>query len=430
MTDLSEFELRDQDHTDLFGIFLGVHALPGAVLFLHTTVGCKFKTQMHLVDHDWFRESHNQRLWTGVDDARLIAGSGRRLVEFAQTWTERRRPALAVVATNAAVELSALDVEAAVEELRRRLPCPVLLLKAPGYGGGLHRGYRRLLQAVWPLLSWERPARDDHVALAGYLFDRYERDHAANLQEVRRLLQALDLRLSGVAFGGEPYDELRETLPLAGTVALLPLARGILPPGGRRVADVDLPVGLTGSAAFLRGVGKAAGVDPGRVEAVIDRETARAVPLIAHAARRLQGVRAGVFLDTAMAAAVTAFLLDMGLEVPFVALTDRDDADEGRFRAALSRLAPAGAPAPEVVLRGPSRNESLRRFLEVAAERPVPVAVGSAVQRLVLNRHLTFVVELGYPATQRHALYPMPFFGFNGAVALAQRVMDAAHTTF
>lgn len=430
MTDLSEFELRDQDHTDLFGVFLGVHALPGAVLFLHTTVGCKFKTQMHLVDHDWFRESHNQRLWTGVDDARLIAGSGRRLVEFARTWYERRRPALAVVVTNAAVELSAFDVEAAVEELRRTLPCPVLLLKSPGYAGGLHRGYRRFLEAVWPLLSWERPPRDDHVALAGYLFDRYEGDHAANLREIRRLLQALDLRVSGVAFGGQPYDDLRESLPLARTVARLPLAWGLAPPAGRQAVDVDPPVGLAGSAAFLRAVGEAAGVDRDRVEALIDHEMARAVPLLAHVARRLQGVCAAVFLDTAMAAAVTAFLLDLGLEVPFVALTDRDDADEERFLATLARLAPPGAPRPEVVLCGPSRNESLRRFFVLTADREVPVAVGSAVQRLVLNQHLTFVVELGFPATARHVLYPTPFLGFNGAVALAQRVLDAAHRTF
>lgn len=430
MTDLSVFELRDQDHTDLFGVFLGVHALPGSVLFLHTTVGCKFKTQMHLVDHDWFRESHNQRLWTGVDDARLIAGSGQRLLEFARTWYERRRPALAVVVTNAAVELSAFDVEAAVEELRRTLPCPVLLLKAPGYRGGLIRGYRRFMEAVWPLFSWDRPPRDDHVALAGYLFDRYERDHAANLQEIRRLLQAVDLRLSGVVFSGEPFEDLRMEVPLARTVGLLPLARGLVPPGERRVVEADLPLGLTGCAAFLRAIGDGAGVDRARVEAVIDREMTRAVPLMAQAARRLQGMRVGVFLDTAMAAAVTAFLLDLGLEVPFVALTDGDDADEGRFQAMLSRLAPPGSPAPEVVLRGPSRNEAIQKFLEVAARRPVPIAVGSAVQRQVLNRHLTFVVELGFPATQRHALYPMPFLGFNGAVALTQRVLDAAYTTF
>ncbi len=430
MTNLAEFELRDSDHTDLFGIFLGVHALPGAVMFLHTTVGCKFKTQMHLVDHDWFCESHNKRLWTGVDDARLIAGSGQRLIEFARTWYERRKPTLAVVVTNAAVELSALDVEAAVADLSRLLPCPVLLLKAPGFRGGLHRGYRRLLEAVWPLLSWDLPAREDHVTLVGYLFDRYEMDHAANLHEIRRLLQALGLHLSAVAFGGVPFEDLRRRVPLSRTLAMLPLARGIVCPEARIAVDVDLPLGLSGSAAFLRRVGEAAGVDRDRVETLVDREMSRAVPLVAHAARRLQGLRAGVFLDTAMAAGVTAFLLDLGMEVPFVSLTDREDADETRFREALGRLAPPGAPYPEVVLCGPSRNESLHAFLDVASRRPVPVAVGSAVQRLVLNRHLTFVVELGYPATQRHALYPMPFFGFKGAVALAQRVLDAANCTF
>ena len=428
--DLSEFELHDQDHTDLFGIFLGVHALPGAVLFLHTTVGCKFKTQMHLVDHDWFRESHNQRLWTGVDDQRLIAGSGRRLVEFATTWYERRKPSLVVVTTNAAVELSALDVEAAVEELRGRLPCPVLLLKAPGYEGGVHRGYARLLRAVIPLLEWDRAPREDRVTLAGYLFDRYEMDHAANMKEIRRLLNALGLYLGGVLFGGEPFETLKRTAPEAATVALFPLVHGLDVPGTRRTVAVDIPLGLRGSAEFLRRVGAAAGLDRAGIESLIDREYERAVPLIARAARRIEGLRIGVFLDSALAAAVAAFLTDLGAEVPFVALLGRADADETRFREAFQRLAPPGSPPPRTILCGPSRNEAVRRFLEVASEAPIPVAVGSTVQRLVLNRHLTFVVELGFPATGRHAIYPMPFLGFNGALALTQRILDAVHTTF
>ena len=117
LPDISEFELRDHDGADLFGLFLGVHALPGAILLLHTTVGCKFKTQMHLAEHDWARrDSHNRRLWTGVDDVRIIRGSGPRLLEFALTWYERRKPELLLVTTNAAVELSSPDVEAAVEK--------------------------------------------------------------------------------------------------------------------------------------------------------------------------------------------------------------------------------------------------------------------------------------------------------------------------
>ena len=83
---ISAFELGDLDHSDLFGAFLAVHALPGSVMFLHATVGCKFKTQMHLAEHDWRRESNYDRIWTGVEDLQLIAGSGPALVETVMLW--------------------------------------------------------------------------------------------------------------------------------------------------------------------------------------------------------------------------------------------------------------------------------------------------------------------------------------------------------
>lgn len=428
MKEVSVFEARDYDHSDLFGIFLGVHALPGTVMFLHTTVGCKFKTQMHLVDHDWFRESHNERLWTGVDDARLIGGSGERLLEFATTWYEWRRPSLAVVTTNAAVELSDFDVEAAVEALRRRLPCPVLLLKAPGYSGSPLKGYRRFMEAVWSLIEWETAPSKANVALAGYFWDRYEMDHTANVREIKRLLGALGLDLSAVMFSGQSFESLRNSLPKAKTIIRLPLASALPVPGNRYVVDVDLPVGLIGTSLFLREVGRAAGIDRAKVEDLIEREMTRAAPLLAHAARRLRGMRAAVFLEQALAAAVTGFLLDLGLEVALVVLTD-GDGEEG-FAQRLERLKPETARMPQKVLVMPSRNEWLEVFEAESAVRPVQVAVGSAVQTAALNPHLTFVVELGYPAVHWHALYPMPFMGFNGAVAFAQRLLNAANCTF
>jgi len=430
VTDLSEFELREQDHTDLFGIFLGVHAVPGTVLFLHTTIGCKFKTQMHLVEHDWFRESHNQRLWTGVDDVRLIAGSGQRLIEFATSWYERRRPSLAVITTNAAVGLSDLDVEQAVEELRRRLPCPVILLKAPGYIGSIQRGYKRFLEAVLALLDWDRTPKPNRVAIVGYVFDRYERDHAANLREIQRLLESLGLDLSATMFGGQPLDRLKISVPEASTIALFPLAHDLQIPGGRQEVQVPMPLGLRGTSQFLYAVGEAAGVDRNLIESVVEREMRRAVPAIAKAASHLEDLRVGVFLDSPMAEAVTAFLLDLGVEVPFVSLTDPAGADESRFRERVSRLAPPGSPLPQTVLCGASRNQAVRKFLEVASEVPIPVVVGSAFHRAVFRRRLISVVELGFPAAGKHAIYPTPFLGFNGAVALTQRILDAAFGAF
>lgn len=431
----SRYELKDSDHGDLFGIFLAVHAIPDALLLLHTTVGCKFKTQLHLVEHDWFRESHNQRLWTGVDDLRLIQGSGDRLVEFATTWYQRRKPAVFFVATNAVIDLSAFDVEAAVESLRSKLPCPVILLKAPGYDGGMARGYERVVEAIAAMVDWDAAADPAKVALAGYRFDRYEMDHVANLAEIRRLLRAMDLSIPALMLSGEPLATLRRAGE-AGTVAMMPYARRIRPvlearAGSRVLVDVDLPVGLTGSATFVRRLGSAAGVPAARIEAILDKELSRAVPLVEHAARRLAGTSVALFLDTDMAGAVAACLFEMGLEIPLVVLTDGDDGDEGRFRETSERLGAEWTRPPRVVV-GASSDGGVRALALADAEGPVDLLVGSGIQTTfpMPTSRPRAVVQLGYPAVGKHALYPMPWMGFNGAVALAQRFLDARHLAF
>jgi len=426
---IEPFELRDVDSGDLFGIFLAVHAVPGAVMLLHTTVGCKFKTQLQLVSHDWFQESHNQRLWTGVDDIRLIQGSGERLIQFATTWYERRRPELFVVSTNAAVDLSAFDVEQAVRQLRDRLPCPVLLVRAPGTAGSVSRGYGRVLAALAETLPIEEGTGDpEEAAVVGYGFDRYEMEHPANLAEMRRILRGIGLRMGSTWLSGEGIGFLQE-ISRAGTWLVLPegrWARASLDrrAGARRVVDVPLPLGFAGTMAFLREAGRCAGVPGDRVEAFIDRELQRAAPLAAQGARRLADRRAAVFLPSRLAASVAVWLAELGVQVPLAGLTDGDDADPEAFRAILDRLDAPPSLRPEV-LAAPSRDGGIRALeREMAQGGPIHLVVGTSPWAGPL-RHKVPVVELGYPSTRQHWVYPVPFLGFNGAVALVQRFLDA-----
>ncbi|HOD07197.1 MAG TPA: nitrogenase component 1 [Myxococcota bacterium] len=440
---IGRFELRDSDAGDLLGIFMGVHALPGAIMLLHTTVGCKFKTQLQISDHDWGRESHNQRLWTGVDDARIIQGSGRRLVEFATTWYERRRPELFVVTTNASVELSAFDVASAVDELRMRLPIPVLYLKAPGHEGSLYSGYRRWLRALMPLLDpadgGDGAARS--VAIGGYMMDRFEMDHAANVNELRRMLTACGLDCRGALLDGSPWTRLR-TAGRARNFIWLPDGHGVAEDAGdgRKHIETDLPLGLNGTTVFLERLGKDLGLQSDIIESFRDRELTRAVPLINRALPVMSGARVAVFQPTALAAALTAFLVELGCEVPLVCLTDATDASVGKFFDACGRLGTAfdDESQPEKaclahrprVLAGLSRNEQYLAFVQECEREFIGLVVGTSHQKALLRRSDVRVIEMGFPCASKHWLYPTPSLGYNGAVALVQRLVDAIMGVF
>jgi nitrogenase molybdenum-iron protein alpha/beta subunit len=263
------------------------------------------------------------------------------------------------------------------------------------------------------------------------MFDRYEMDHAANLSELRRLLGLLGLRTGCVLLGGEELARLRRVAS-AGTIVTLPHAHAIegelATITGRRTVATDLPVGFAGTSAFLRRVAAATGVAPERVEAAIDRELARAAPPVARVADRLKGLRVAVALDTPMAAAVTAWLTELGVTVPIVCLTDGEEADEAAFLAAAERMGAAFRERP-VILAGASRNRALAAMRQEAARRPIPVVVGSSFHQLHIWGGWV-VVEIGYPSIEKHWPYPMPWLGFNGAVALVQRLCDAVGHAF
>jgi hypothetical protein len=81
------------------------------------------------------------------------------------------------------------------------------------------------------------------------------------------------------------------------------------------------------------------------------------------------------------------------------------------------------------VLAGPSRDEALRAFREECGREYIPVLVGSSLQYGYVDRDWA-VVELGFPSAEKHAVYPVPWMGFNGAVALVQRLLDASKRVF
>ena len=112
-----------------------------------------------------------------------------------------------------------------------------------------------------------------------------------------------------------------------------------------------------------------------------------------------------------------------------VVLTDGADADPDAFFRTAERLG-AAFPNPPRVFPDLSRDGGLAAFREQVEVEPIPVVLGSSVQKAALGAGQAAVVELGYPSVFKHALYPTPWMGYNGALALVQRLVDARNHAF
>ncbi len=421
--DLDAFALPALGHTGLFGVFLAAHAVPGALDVLHAGVGCKGKTQRHLVEHDLGRESHTQVGWTELNEDDLIRDAGAPLLRSIGELAGRRKPQVILLSTSAAVDLTSLHMDGLLARAEQAAGCPVIWVPEASRKPDLWAGYGAVVAGLAARVDWSRkPDPDPAVGLVGHLFHRYEADQAADLSELGRLCQAAGLACQAILLGGAPYAKLLKAnraaalirLPYAGmaTQELEGLA-------GRPVVEAGLPMGMGGGRAWLEALEATGLVRAGTGQRTMDREGARLAPRLALARRLLDGRRVAIMADTPAAAGWTVLALELGLVPGPVFLLDRSLGG----RAAYERLvnwAHAVLPAGMEVVEQPSLRALRTRDLTGldVCVRPDLALAGTAWQQLP-------TVVTGFPVYRSHGIFPVASLGFSGLIAQAQRLADA-----
>ena len=447
MKSLERYAARGMHLGRLTGVSLGVHAIPDAFLLMHTGVGCKYKAASQIATHDWQVHPNRREGWTEVGDRALIKGSAGRIGPYARTWGQRRRPGFMAMVTASFLQMTGEDFAAEVKRAAGGLDFPLVQIPAGGFEGDLYDGYARLLLEVVRQADFQPPEqRGGEVGVLGYFFDRYEADHTGNLQQIRFLLSGIGLKLGPVLLSGRPFGELMR-IGRCGMLLQMPYARPVEAElenfCGPGVLPVDLPMGLAGTARWVRRVAATAKIDQSRVEEFIKTQESHARAQLAKLADRIRGLKAAVFADTPMAAGLCSLLSELGLKPVLVGLRDRS---LGGKQAFLQTLRQDGVELPDrsEILEDPALRDVHERLVESIVEGGVQCVFGSSVElnlfsawtpdqvmRLVDRPEASaggpglFALEIGFPSTGYHLTHADPFMGFGGAVALAQRILQA-----
>mgnify|MGYP001765850912 CR=1 FL=1 len=417
------FRIPLDNQRPIFGVFLAAHAIPDAIDIMHTGVGCKPKAQRQISSHDRAREAQNKMVWSDVDESLLIRGSMDRLVDMTVETVKRRgNVGLVFLTTSTAMEMTGRDLGAAAARIRERAGIPVVPLPTPGYGHDLHQGYQRAVLSVLEMCDWaRRPDPRPSLAVVGHLFGRYEADGPADLAEVARLLGRLGLPVAATLLSGTPVAGLLEAAR-ASSMVVLPWAASIADRAaavsGRPCIRTDLPMGIAGTARFLREVAAAAGVGDRAVGDLVDSETGLMGPYLRVARERLAGARIAILADTPVAAGIAGLAAALGALPVLVGLLDRTLGGRPAREAALSRSGRA-LPGGCAVLENPTADDvgdaGGDPEVVVAPDVWLPPAFARGAAR----------VEIGIPSNRRHAVFPQPTMGFRGAMCMAQRLADA-----
>lgn len=402
------------------GVFLGVNAIENSVLLMNSP-RCPFVRGLKVFVHNdlgstVYRATGRHRVitteWAGYEDV----GGGeaaflRRLREAAG-----RHPGHWLFAfQNISSLVTGFDLRGALRAgggAGRVVPVP---LDGPRLDEDWLGGYDAVLGGVLRRVV-SRRGRPVDLLLAGNLFCRNEDDERANVDELRRLLEALGVRRPAILLSGGrlPLEPLRPratiALPYTGARAEEALRRA-----GAAPVRVGLPVGIEGTAEWLRAVGRTLGREPA-AEACIERELRELVPAVQWiAAEHLLGRRAAVVADPHLGRALVRFLDEMGLSVPGWFVTGRGPEPAGRRRGS-RRREPAGRVFVEPTV------EQFASFLE---DDPVDLVIGgSSFKYLTLDRGVPYV-EIGFPSYLTHVLHPRPYLGFAGARCIVESLLNA-----
>lgn len=396
----------------LTGVNLAVNALRDVYLVVDGPNCVFFRTAQIQGNHDWNStlvscSGLHRVVDTDCTTERAAVGDDRLLISRLRKVAAQPDCALILLSAMSMVVATGRQYDKVLRDLTGQLDRPVVFVPPGSLEGEWLLGYSRTLEALAGgiELDGDAPRYDDRVAMVGYLWDRNEADHRANLAELRRLLSGLGLDLCSCWLSGDTVADLA-AVARAGTILSFPYGREaaqiLAGRTGARLVECSLPVGLEGTGSFLSKVGDALGRQT-QAAALIERELAETVP-------KLQWILPHSLLNKAVAV--------MG--DPYLGEAVAAMAAETGCRVVLRAAFGSAGPPPD-----PERMQA--ELSELRAAGSLDLGITNSLGLILLN-HLPGVipfVELGFPSHHTHALHDEPYMGYKGTLKLVERMANA-----
>ena len=296
---------------------------------------------------------------------------------------------------------------------------PVAHVPARSMGADWLDGYDEALDALArsSVIGGKIKKRRRTVALVGYMLDRNEFDHAANLSELRRLLAAAGLEVVSVWPSGGDCAALARAGE-AGLIVSLPYgrkaARTLSARTGAPLLETGIPLGIGGTLDWLSAIVRAAG-SGGKLPAPILDEARRTAALIAPVLPALLHKKVLFTGEPGLYTAFASFAGELCMEASCAFFNSR----RRPFRS------PGG---PALALFGPDAGAAASAVRGLPAYRKPDLAVGDS---FALSEGMTCglpFMEFGFPSYTHHCLLDEPYLGFSGARVLAARLLNCAQS--
>ncbi len=263
----------------------------------------------------------------------------------------------------------------------------------------------------------------DKVAIVGYMMDRNEYDHRANLAELRRMLSALSLETVSIWPEGGSLSRLADVKD-AGTIISLPhgraAARTLSRRTGANLVETGIPFGIGPSCDWLRAVAAATG-RAHLASPFIDGELSMIIPrlkwLVSRQFNSLNVIFAG---DPLYFESADEFLSELGCRVTLLA----GIGDEHHIPHLPRRLVRDTLKCHFNI----TTNDMTALFAQNSPAGGSTLLIVPDLFDGVANIHSDkrmVLMTFGFTSYKYHAVADSPFLGLRGALQFADRMANA-----
>ncbi len=380
--------MKTAEGCKLFGAHQALTGIRGAVVVLHSVVGCNFGTMSFHVPNCM---QDIRQTCTVISDSEIVFGGEQSLKRALESVIELYDPAAVFVISGCVSEMIGDDIQAVIESLKTEKY--IRYVEAGGFRGSFGDGYETALLSLLGLMEPQEAPVKPVVNLLGVGADDYRA--AADKKALQKLLG--DKSELGSVFSCCTLDEVRKAPRASLNLVLgrgIELAKQMEQRFGIPYELIDYPFGIRGFDHFRNSLKRHFSLDFSKEAAQLESEIAYGLEPVYAYVQACYGMPVAVIGSGARARGLRRFLEDeLGMEVVRFALREETGNLDEFYHAVLSSEA--------ALIFGSSFEQELADDLE------------------------TPLIRFDYPVFDEVSVTGRSFIGAQGTLCLVEDILNA-----
>lgn len=409
----------------IIGMYLALNAVPDLFLYMDGPDCATFKAEYIYGRHDL-----NSTLLNCAGPDRIVRPQGVDVTSIVRDRTEAIKKLLretcglpeaggVLYASMPMATITGTQYDSIVRNIEPALEKPVFEVPSLSLNSDWLDGYAQTMKSLASTIALEGSPDPSRVAVVGYLMDRNERDHTANVSQIENMLRGISLEPVSVWLSGRPLSHLQR-VGSAGTIISLPhgreAARILAARTGAKLIETGVPFGFGGTVRWLEEIAAPLGLQD-RASAYSDEELGRIMPGLKWLVNRIFLSRSFFFSgDPHMMEPMRDFFYELGCAPLGMAAI----AEEKHLSPLPKTLAGGGFPCCFNLKPG----ELQELTQEVFRDGCDIIISGDLARKHISAPHgrPCAYIPFGFTNYHRHAFSDAPYLGFEGAL----RFVDTA----